>query len=207
MKSKVCLVTGGTQGIGLAVSRHLVKENVVYSISRQHADVRCNASIKRLVEEIIEKHGRIDVLVNSAGIYYRGTVEEMCPLTWKSIIDTNLNGTFNCCHYVIPHMKEQSYGRIVNLTSYVVDYLPEERGAYCCSKIGVNALTTILAKEVADYDIKVNCFSPLKTSTLMDIDGTAIRKPEDAVPYIVDLCNLPEDGPSGHYYVEGEDRT
>jgi len=213
MKDKVCIVTGGRRGIGYAVCEHLRKENTVYSISKgplldtNRTDVANEESIKEYVEIIIEKHGRIDVLINNAGIYSRGTIEEMDPLVWERIIDVNLNGTFNCCHYVIPHMKKQNYGRIINLTSYVIDYLPEERAAYCASKIGVNALTAILAKEVSNYDIKVNCISPLKTSTRMDVDGTAERKPSDIVPYIMDLCEASSDGPSGRYYVEGEDRT
>jgi len=219
MKNKVCIITGGTEGIGFELVKFLCKDNNISTCSRTHkdlgdysvhykiVDVSNAKEAKQFVKEVVARHGKIDVLVNNAGVYKRSTIEDMDTKDWYEIINVNLNGTFNFCKYVIPHMKRQNYGRIVNITSYVVDYLPEERGAYCCSKTGVNVLTTILSKEIADYNIKVNCFSPLKTATRMDLDGSAKRQPADVVPFIANLCDLPTNGPNGRYLVEGEDRT
>ena len=205
LKNKVCIITGGTWGLGREMIMKGFVGNTKVFCSRQEsivpafskhiiADISFPEDAKRVVDYTISEYGRVDVLINNAGIYKRGSIEEMPPRHWSDVINTNLNGTFNMCHYCIPHMKEQNFGRIVNLTSYVMRFMPEERGAYTCSKIAINALTETLAKEVADCNIKVNCYSPWKMGTRMDIDKTGHYPTETAVLDIMDICMMDTTG-------------
>jgi 3-oxoacyl-[acyl-carrier protein] reductase len=208
---KIILVTGGTMGIGAALVDELRKDNhTVITCARTPTNdsIRCDVSdandVKEMFREIYAKYGRLDVLINNAAIYSRGPVATMDPVEWRNIIDINLNGVFNCCHYAIPIMIKNNYGRIVNLVSYTMYYLPPERSAYSASKIAVAALTTTLSKEILGYNIKVNCICPGSCRTRMDLDNKSIREPQMAVNDIIDLTRLPDDGPSGLTFKDGK---
>ncbi|GAB4259126.1 mycofactocin-coupled SDR family oxidoreductase [Deferrisoma sp.] len=123
-------------------------------------DVRSAPSVKALVDEVKQRFGRIDILINNAGITSLVPVVDMDEATWDDTLDTHLKGTFLCCHYVVPHMIEAHYGKVVSISS-----VGGQRGFgmgahYCAAKHGILGFTKSLAMEVADHNINVNAVCP-----------------------------------------------
>ncbi len=194
---QVALVTGGAGGIGGAVTRALLERGAVVvcadrvapqppqgvDAARFHAatfDVARHDEVQRLVGEALAAHGRIDVLVNVAGVVSFGSAESITEAEWDRVIDINLKGTFMCCQAVIAPMREQKHGRIVNIGSVVGKnagnarpwMAPEEQQraanvAYGVSKAGVHAMTGFLAKEMAPHGVTVNAVAPGPIATAM----------------------------------------
>jgi NAD(P)-dependent dehydrogenase (short-subunit alcohol dehydrogenase family) len=128
-------------------------------------DVTAEAAVSHLMETAIARWGRIDALVNCAGIYPRASVREMAPEAWRQVLEVNLTGAFLCCRAALPAMMDQRYGRIVNFTSGLARRGARGGAAYAASKAGVEALTLSLAREVAEYGINVNAVAPGPTDT------------------------------------------
>lgn len=194
---QVALVTGGAGGIGGAVTRALLERGAVVvcadrnappppqgvDAARFHAaafDVARRDEVQRLVGEALAAHGRIDVLVNVAGVASFGSAESITEAEWDRVIDINLKGTFMCCQAVIAPMRAQKHGRIVNIGSVVGKnagnarpwIAPEEQQraanvAYGVSKAGVHAMTGFLAKEMAPHGVTVNAVAPGPIATAM----------------------------------------
>lgn len=197
--NKVWLITGGTRGIGAALCAHVYeKGDIPITANSFDYDISDPYFAKELVETVIRCNGQIDVLVNNAAIYHRSSVEDEDIGYWNQTIKTNLNGPFYMCHYAIPYMKKQSSAHIINVSSYVAYHSPAERSAYSCSKLALLGFTESLAEEVKKHNIRVNSFSPDKTSTRMDVDGTAEQTPEESAKYLYDL-HLCEG--TGQYFV------
>ena len=187
------IVTGAAGQIGRAVVTNLLNSGMnicaadvvapdprelwkPFADGRVHpvsADVGDPESIRNLVAQATDDFGRIDVLVNVAGVVSFGSAAELALDEWNRVIDINLRGTFLCCQAVIPIMQRQRRGRIVNIGSVVAKNggnarawrYPEEQAraaniAYGVSKAGVHAMTFFLAKELASYGITVNCVAP-----------------------------------------------
>jgi 3-oxoacyl-[acyl-carrier protein] reductase len=195
--AQVALVTGGAGGIGGAVTRAFLAEGatVVCADLREPpppegapsarfrpaaADVSRANEVKRLVAHALEECGRIDILVNVAGVVSFGSAESITEAEWDRVLDTNLKGTFLCCQAVIATMRRQKYGRIVNIGSIVGKnagnarpwIAPEEQeraanAAYGASKSGVHAITGFLAKEMAPHRVTVNAVAPGPIATPM----------------------------------------
>jgi NAD(P)-dependent dehydrogenase (short-subunit alcohol dehydrogenase family) len=139
-------------------------------------DVTNSASVTRMVETTRKEFGRIDVLVNSAGVGWVSHVTQMNDDLWKLIIDTNLTGTFYCCREVTRLMVEQKNGSIINMASVAGVKGPPGLGAYAASKGGVIALTRVLALENARYNVRVNAIAPGYFRT--DMNAAALDDPE-----------------------------
>ncbi len=190
----MALVTGGGGGIGGALSAALVGRGAtVYcadlSLPGAEAsallrpvqlDVTRHADVVGLVERIMQEQGRIDILVNVAGVVSMGSAERLAEQEWDRVLDVNLKATFFCCQAVIAPMRGRRYGRIVNLGSVVGKnagnprpwLAPEEQqcasnAAYGASKAGVHAITGFLAKELAVHGITVNAVAPGPIATAM----------------------------------------
>lgn len=182
---KVAVVTGGAQGIGLAVVERLLASGASVAIWDMDAEVS-SAAAERLgerahaytvnvsdtlataeVAEQVEKDlGSIAILVNSAGIAgSNAKVIDYDPGEWRRIIEINLTGTFNVNRAVLPQMVANGYGRIVNIASVAGKEGNPNAAAYSSSKAGVIALTKSLGKEHADQDIAVNCVTPAAAKT------------------------------------------
>ena len=216
LEGKICIITGGTQGIGLEIVQHFVQQGaIVATCGRNACDVEsvkkitphsfiCDVSqpytVREFVRHIHDSFGRIDILVNNAAIYIRQSVAETSVEDWQKVVNINLNGTFYTCKYVVPVMMEQNYGRIVNFCSYVMKYCPPLRTAYVATKLAVAGFTKCLAREVVDYNIKVNNFCPGRVKTRMDCDKKAIDAPSVILPFINKLVTLPDDGDSGKFF-------
>jgi 3-oxoacyl-[acyl-carrier protein] reductase len=129
-------------------------------------DIRKLSMVEQARDVTREAFGRIDLLVNNAGIAGPNMPTwEYPPSAWDEVIETNLNGTFHCCRAVVPSMIEQDYGRIVNIASIAGKEGNPSAGAYSASKAGVIALTKSLGKELAGYNITVNCITPAAART------------------------------------------
>lgn len=187
LDGRVALVTGASSGLGYASALALAEAGadlVVASRSLErladicraveargrHAfplavDVRDLAQVRRMAETAFEHFGRIDILVNSAGLNIPQPALEVTEEAWDTIMDTNAKGLFFCCQAVGRYMVAQRYGRIVNIGSTMGLVGMADRAAYCASKGAVSQLTKVLAIEWAPYNVTVNAVAPTFVET------------------------------------------
>lgn len=178
---RVILITGGAGGIGLAAGRRFVAGGDTVVLADRStdalsgiespfdtivADVSVVAECERMVAETVERHGRLDVLVNCAGVWVEGPTAEMTEEQWDGTIDVNLKGTFFACRFAVPHLVE-SGGCIVNLSSDAGLVGSAETAIYCASKGGVSLLTKALGLELAPKGVRVNAVCPNDVDTPM----------------------------------------
>lgn len=181
------VVTGGAQGIGRAVVERLLRSGASVAIWDRDAALAQKAaselgSLGRVVplsveltdwkaveaaaEESSAALGGIDLLVNNAGIAGPNAPLHEYPVqAWREVVDIDLNGVFYCCRAVVPLMKQQGYGRVVNVASVAGKEGNPNAAAYSAAKAGVIALTKSLGKELAGQDIAVNCITPAAAKT------------------------------------------
>jgi len=192
LDGRVALITGGNRGLGFAMAKALGEAGasvVVTSrqedkamksaatlaeITGQHTmgiavDVTDAAQIETMIQAVVKEFGRIDILVNNAGINIRKPVEELDEASWDLVQHTNLKAPFLCSRVAARYMKEQRYGRIINLSSMLGQVALPERSAYCSSKGGLIQLTKVLALEWASYNITVNALCPGPFATELNI--------------------------------------
>lgn len=190
---QVALVTGGAGGIGRAVCEALAAsgaqvvaadrvafEPPVPGVQGLSLDVTRRDDVIRCVDETVARLGRLDILVNVAGVVSMGSAETLAEAEWDRVIDINLKGTFLCCQAAIGHMKKNGGGRIVNMGSVIgknggnprpwLDPREQDRAsnvAYGVSKAGVHIMTAFLAKELAVAHITVNAVAPGPVASAM----------------------------------------
>ena len=228
LDGKVAIVTGGAQGIGAAIASGLEAEGAEVVVADLNppeggiqADVSSEDDVERMVAEALERNGRIDILVNNAGLY---ASLEMRPFTeipleeWNRVMEVNVASMFLTCRAVVPVMREQGGGKIVNISSGTpfrgVPFLLH----YVTSKGAIVALTRALAKELGKDGIHVNCVAPGFTMSdgvkshpeviekLRDVSvaSRTIQRdqvPEDVVGAVVFLCTSAADFVTGQTMV------
>ena len=186
LNNRIAVVTGASQGFGYAISKRLVKSGAkVINIDKDpeataeakskgefefcdifQIDITDYTIVNSTIENIINKHKNIDIFVNNAGIAGPSFKTWEYPLDqWSKVVDIDLNGTFNCCKSVTPYMIKNDYGRIVNIASIAGKEGNPNASAYSAAKAAVIALTKSLGKELADYNIAVNCVTPAAAKT------------------------------------------
>ena len=184
MENQIAVVTGGAQGIGLAVARLLIQKGVLVASwdidpgnkdamadlgsNAMAVDCKINdlATVEAAYSRTCEAFGVPSILINSAGIAGPNAhLDAYDPEAWKQVIDVNLNGTFYVNRVCVPGMKEQGYGRILNVASVAGKEGNPNASAYSASKAAVIGLTKSLGKELAGYDIAVNCVTPAAART------------------------------------------
>lgn len=191
--NKVALVTGGTRGIGRKIAEkfaengynlvlNYVSSNVDLEVIKEafkkynnsvlilKADVSKYEECENLVKEAINKFGKVDVLVNNAGITKDGLIAIMKEENFSKVIDVNLKGTFNMCRNLVPYMMKNKSGNIVNISSVVGIVGNAGQSNYAASKAGVIGFSKALAKELAGRNIRVNAVAP----GFIDTDMTSI---------------------------------
>lgn len=176
------LITGASGGLGAEIASSLIKfdlnivinyykrkkdaESLAKKLSKNNSvlilkgDVSKYQDAKKVVEKTIEKFGRVDILINNAGIHIDKTVLNMSPKKWEQVLDTNLNGVFNFSKAVLPQMMKQKFGRIINISSFTAFRGVVGASNYAASKAGIAGFTKSFAKEVAKYNITVNAIAP-----------------------------------------------
>ena len=225
LKNRKAVVTGGAQGIGLAIAERLLKSGASVSLwDRDESllmetsdslsskgkvepvvmDVTDLKSVRNATEKTEELLGAIEVLVCNAGIAGpTAKIWEYPPEEWQQVIDIDLTGVFNCLQVVSPIMIDQNYGRIVNVASVAGKDGNPNAAPYSAAKAGVIALTKSLGKELAGYDIAVNCITPAAAKTrifdqisedhiqymLSKIPRNRFLKVEEAASMVAWLCS------------------
>jgi 3-oxoacyl-[acyl-carrier protein] reductase len=187
MQGRNAVVTGGAAGIGFAIAQRLVESGARVSLwdrdddslaaaakalgNKTHTaklDVSDEILVDRALRETLGSIGKVDALVCSAGITGPNTTTWEYPVAdWKQVIDINLTGVFLCNRAVVPHMRGNDYGRIVNIASIAGKEGNPNASAYSASKAGVISLTKSLGKELAKGGIRVNCVTPAAVKTGM----------------------------------------
>ncbi|MCW4042503.1 MAG: SDR family oxidoreductase [Candidatus Bathyarchaeota archaeon] len=194
LEGKIAIVTGAANGMGEATAKKLAAHgatiiaNDVNSIERvaqeieiskgkiidHKADVSDYSQVEKMVEKTVSNFGRVDILVNNAGILRRNSIEHIDDAEWDLIMNVNVKGVFNCCKAVLPYMKMQRYGKIVNVSSSAGRSISELGGAhYTASKAAVLGFTRHLAKEAAPFNINVNSICPGLIDTPMIRETTS----------------------------------
>lgn len=206
-KAKVALVTGSTTGLGKAIALELAREGFtvianserttpetksatseIKKISKQtifiQADVSDSSQVNKMVQEIIKKFGKIDVLVNNSGIAIDKTLENMTDNDWSKVIAVNLTGVFNCTRATIPYMREQGFGRVVSMSSVSGETGTIGKSNYAASKAGIIAFTKSIAQEYAGDGITVNAIAPglIKTKMVEAISTRIIKEMVQKIP-------------------------
>ncbi len=201
LKDRVAIVTGGAKGIGkevaftftregaktalvdvdqegLGLLRNEIEKGGGVAISLP-CDISKSVEVREMVNRAHRTFGRIDILVNNAGIIRRGTIETMTEEDWDQVIEVNLKGTFNCCRAVVEIMKQQGYGKIVNVSS-IAGKMGDITSApgYGSSKAAMDALTKTLARQLARYGINVNGVAPHAIETEMSAQWSEERRKE-----------------------------
>jgi NAD(P)-dependent dehydrogenase (short-subunit alcohol dehydrogenase family) len=128
-------------------------------------DVSKRKSVSRRVSAVLDKFQKVDILVNSAAIILRKPIAEITDEEWDSLVDTNLKGTFICCQEVGRQMIERRQGKIINISSNIIQPLQPGRGVYAITKAGLTQLTRVLAFEWAQHNVHVNAIAPGPTIT------------------------------------------
>jgi NAD(P)-dependent dehydrogenase (short-subunit alcohol dehydrogenase family) len=202
----VALVTGGTRGIGAAIAQRLRDDGwTVATLGRSQgggadvtADVSDPASVQAAFDEVRERFGPVLVLVNNAGVTADGLAIRMPDEDWTRVVETNLNGAFNCTKRGLEDMMKARWGRIVNISSVVAERANPGQANYVASKAGLLGFTRVVAREMGRRNITCNAVTPgfIETDMTAEITGDLksaipagrVGKPEDvanAVGFLV----------------------
>ena len=187
LSGRTAVVTGGARGIGLALSEGLAAAGatvVIADILADQADqaagrlrakgrttkgvfvdVTKREAVQQMTAAVLADFGKVDVLVNCAGILYRRPIEEVPDEEWDAMVTVNLRGIFLCCQVVGREMIKRKQGKIISISSNIVQPLQSLRGVYAVTKAGVTQLTRVLALEWAPHHINVNAIAPAPTLT------------------------------------------
>lgn len=213
---KVAVVSGGSRGIGAEICKNLAKQGytvlIDYNINKDRAvkleeelrgsgynaeayqcDVRDEKSVIDLFDYVVKKYGKIDVLVNNAGIAHYGLVTDVTEEEWDDVFDTNIKGTFLMCREALKNMVSNKYGRIVNISSMWGVCGASCEVAYSASKAAVIGFTKALAQEVGPSGITVNCVAPgaVQTDMMKELSEGTVEMLKDETP--LGRIGTPED--------------
>jgi len=208
LANKVAIITGAGHGIGKAYARKFAEEGAHVVIAdidatggeavakalidlnlsawARQTDVRSFPSVEGLMRETEKKFGRIDVLMNNAAIYvtqklWKGPIEELAPEEWDRVVEVNLKGVFLCCKAAIPVMKQQCSGKIINIASGTFFSGSGNMPHYTTAKGGVVALTRVMARQLGEWNINVNCMTPGSTMSEESVSEETLKRREGSV--------------------------
>ncbi len=220
LEGKVALVTGASRGIGCAIARALLDEGAhTFLVSRRReavrklaaawnaaggraealsADVTREREVYGLIARVKKRSGRLDILINNAGVFTYKPFEKTTLEDWRSNIDTNLTGTFLCTRAALPLLKRKRGGHILNIISVAGREAYENCSAYCASKFGALGLSRVLAEELRPFGIRVTAILPGPVRTKMiqklglRVPKGRILEPEDVARAVVEALTQPQ---------------
>jgi len=208
LKDKVTIITGAAHGIGKAYARRFAEEGAHVVIAdidgvggeatakaildaggsawARATDVRSLPNLQGLMQETVKKFGRVDVLLNNAAIYvtqklWKGPVEDLELDEWDRVIEVNLKGVFLCSKAAIPIMKQQRSGKIINIASGTFFSGSGNMPHYTTAKGGVVALTRVMARQLGEYGINVNCMTPGSTMSEEKVTEDILKRREGSM--------------------------
>ena len=216
LRNQVAVITGGGSGIGLAIAAAVAAEGMVVTLAGRDlkklqrsavqleqkggtvlavaTDVSYAPQVERMVADTLARFGRIDLLVNNAGTYREGNVAELSEADWDEVQAVNLKGAFLCAKAVLPVMKKQRSGYIVNIASVAGKMGFGGAAAYCASKFGLVGLSQSLLEEVVGDHIKVTAICPGYVDTPMvagvSVPGSEMIPPSDIGRLVIGLLRL-----------------
>ena len=228
LKNKVALITGGANGIGLATTERFAKEGakiILWDVSDQgneiadrlkmegheiifkKVSVTNQDEVQKAMTEAHEHFGRIDILINNAGITRDRTLLKMTMKEWDDVISVNLTGVFICTQAVAPIMKEQNYGRIVSASSNVAIRGNFGQTNYVATKSAIIGMTKVWAMELGRYNITVNCIAPgFITTAMTEAMPEEVRK--QTIPNIpLGKWGVPDDIANGYLYLASDEAS
>jgi NADP-dependent 3-hydroxy acid dehydrogenase YdfG len=220
LENKVAIVTGASRGIGESIALTLASQGVdvalfardvdglervahkVRETGRQCLTVTGSVGepndVQRCIQATLETFGKIDILINNAGVGVFKSVKDTDLEEWKKIIDVNLTGVFLCSKAVLEPMIERGQGTIINISSDIGKRTIPKASAYCASKYGVQAFTEVLSKEVRKFGIRVGTICPGMTDTYFAGSEQGVPekvdwlKGEDVAEAVVYMCSAPK---------------
>lgn len=208
LQNRVTIITGAAHGIGKAYARRFSEEGAQVVIADiDHAggeavakalvdsggsawsratDVRSLESVEALIRDTADRFGRIDVLLNNAAIYvtqrlWKGPIEELAPEEWDRVLEVNLKGVFLCSKAVIPIMKKQRSGKIINIASGTFFSGSGNMPHYTTAKGGVVALTRVMARQLGAWGINVNCMTPGSTMSEEFVSEEVVKRRQEGI--------------------------
>ncbi|MCU0447816.1 MAG: 3-oxoacyl-ACP reductase FabG [Microscillaceae bacterium] len=216
LHNRVAIVTGGAQGIGKGIVEKFAKEDaavIIWDVQKEKAhivestlkaqklkveamenvDITSLASVQEAAQKIMDKYGRIDILINNAGIVRDASFMKMTEEQWNQVIAVNLTGVFNCAKAVIPFMTEKQFGRIVNISSVSGIYGNFGQTNYIAAKAGVAAMVKGWGRELGKFNITANAIAPgpIETDMLATIPPEMYEQMKMRIP--VRRLGQPED--------------
>ncbi len=227
LSNKVAIITGGANGIGKSTAEKFMAEGAAVAIwdvaeeQGQHlakasqekgfqcqffkTDTSSPESVQQSTEAVIDTFGKIDILINNAGITRDASMKKMSMHQWQQVIDVNLTGVFNCVKAVFPHMAEQKSGRIINAASVVALYGNFGQTNYVAAKAGVIGMTKTWAREFGRKGITVNAIAPGFIAT--DMVGTVPQEVLDGMVNRTPMGRLgqPEDIANGYVFLASDE--
>lgn len=229
LKDKVIIITGGANGIGKVSAEKLASEGatiVIWDIDEESCKTTTDVITKKglsaeyaivnttdpeatfkAAEQVAEKHSRIDVLINNAGITRDATIKKMTFKEWNDVIEINLTGVFNCSKAVVPYMIGKEQGRIINTSSVVGIYGNFGQANYATTKSGLIGLSKTLAKELGKHNITVNAVAPgfIATDMIKSIPEKVIKMMEDKTP--LRRLGTPEDIANAYLFLSSDEAS
>lgn len=211
LKDKIAVVTGVSKGIGHATAQQLLHEGaIVFGLGRNNSiqhpnytfincDVRSSANVEQAFKQVYAaSQNQVHILLNNAGLGYFGMLEDISYDQWDELYQTNVNGIFYCCKQVLPVMKQQQLGHIINIASTAALEGMPQVSAYCATKWAVKGLSESLFREVRDFRIKVTCIYPGSVKTDFFRNSPNVKPhdymlmPEDVAANIIYALKMPD---------------
>lgn len=223
LDQKTAIITGASKGIGKAVAEVFKKAGakiIIWDVDTEgkkvaqqlegafyQVDTADRKALEKTMAQVVADYGRIDILINNAGILRDASFKKMTDDLWDKVIDVNLTGVYNCAKVVLPYMKGQKYGRIINASSIAGIYGNFGQTNYAAAKAGVIGFTKSLAREVAKEGITVNAIAPgyIQTDMTATIPQEFQEKIIASIP--VRRAGKPEDIAHAYLYLASEEAS